>query len=98
MKYILFGGGNSNGGMTTAGIQSITNAIKRGDINAHSGIAYDARLGEFLLSRLLPQRLPGFRLSLSLAILRRRCGITDATKIMCSIFTNNNIDHLPPQL
>jgi hypothetical protein len=61
MKYILFGGGNSNGGMTTAGIQSITNAIKRGDINAHSGIAYDTRLARVFVESFAAAKAAGFQ-------------------------------------
>jgi hypothetical protein len=101
-KYISFGGGNANGIMTAAVLQSITNAIMGGLLNAYSGIAYDVEEGDTGLASAFAEsfaaaKAAGFKVLVTVSH-SAPYGIDDAAQLMDSFFTNGNIDFISPQL
>jgi hypothetical protein len=101
-KYISFGGGNANGIMTAAVLQSITDAIMGGLLNAYSGIAYDVEEGDTGLASAFAETFPaaeaaGFKVLVTVSH-SAPYGIDDAAQLMDSFFTNGNIDFISPQL
>ena len=70
--------------MTAAGIQSITNAIKCGDINVYSNIAYHVEEGDAGLAQVFTEA-GGVTVKYFVPY-----GITDAAQPMNSFFSNSD--------
>jgi hypothetical protein len=101
-KYISFGGGDESGRMTASGLQSITDAIGSGLLNAYSGIAYDVEEGDAGLESAFAEsfvaaKAAGFKVLVTVSH-SAPYGIADAADLMESFFTSGNIDFISPQL
>ncbi len=101
-KYIALGGGNGNGAWSEAALTDITNAINAGDFAGYDGIAYDVEEGEPGLETAFGDSFAtakkmGYQVLVTVSH-SAPYGITDASTLMQSFFTDPNIDYLSPQL
>jgi len=101
-KYISLGGGNANGHWTGAVLQKIASACNAGKFKGYTGIAFDIEEGDSGLSGAFRTAFTACK-SKGLKILitvshSAPYGISDASALMQSFFSNKNIDYFSPQL
>jgi len=100
--YLSIGGGNENGRLTAARLQSLDDAIVSGKLEGYSGICYDVEEGDTGLASTFATsfrvaRQNGFKVLVTVSH-SAPYGISDKVDLMNSFIANDDIDYLSPQL
>jgi len=103
-KYISLGGGNANGRWTAANLGQVTAAINNNQFNnaGYNGIVYDIEEGDGGLAGPFRDSFAACkRKGLGVLVTVSHSapyGVSDASALMDSFFSNSNIDYISPQL
>ena len=101
-KFLSFGGGTSNGSWSLTSLSSLNDAISAKQFAGWDGICYDIELGDAGLGAAFAASFANAK-SVDLSVLvtishSQPYGITDASTLMTSFISNQNITFLSPQL
>ncbi len=101
-KYLSFGGGNHNGFISSATLQSLNTAILAGRLASYGGICYDVEEGDSGLATAFAQSFAIAKtagLSVFVTISHSApYAVPDKVALMASFFANGDIDIISPQL
>ena len=101
-KFLSFGGGTSSGRWSLLALNNLDNGIRRKQLAGWQGIVYDIEEGDSGLAPAFARSFANAKAN-GLTVLvtishSQPYGISDATTLMKSFFSNSNIDYLSPQL